>query len=271
MTNSLQGWAAAEGGFELWGKSQRAVFTDPADWPDPLRAGPGTGPVPEVAPSYDHRGHATGMPMDPGRVVPELAGPGDVPVLAVTCAAAFRDDPMIRWPMPDATSAMLQELFQVILTPYAESGVLWKIHGCHGGAAWLPPSAAGRFTEIEQATRAAITPLTCDGGLRYAAFWDWLDGHLPGEPCWFLDLVGVAPAAQGRGLGRALVMHGLQRAQADGCPAFLETGTLLNVPFYQSLGFQIVGEQQAPDGGPVIWFMQTPRTPPSAAISTSQS
>ena len=106
---------------------------------------------------------------------------------------------------------------------------------------------------------------------RSSSFWDWLGAHLPDEPCWFLDLVGVAPAAQGRGLGRALVMHGLQRAQADGCPAFLETGTLLNVPFYQSLGFQIVGEQQAPDGGPVIWFMQTPRTPPSAAISTSQS
>jgi len=36
-----------------------------------------------------------------------------------------------------------------------------------------------------------------------------------------------------------------------------------NVPFYQSLGFQIAGEQQAPDGGPVIWFVQTPRTPSS--------
>ena len=64
---------------------------------------------------------------------------------------------------------------------------------------------------------------------------------------------------QGRGLGRKLVTHGLQRAGAGGYPAFLETGTPGNVPFYQSLGFQIVEQQQAPDGGPVIWFMQTPR------------
>jgi GNAT superfamily N-acetyltransferase len=158
----------------------------------------------------------------------------------------------------------------VILAPYAESGVLWKIGGCDGGAAWLPPGVAGRFAEIEQSTRAAINSLTGDGGARYAAFWDWLDAHLPREPCWFLDLVGVAPGAQGRGLGRALVRHGLQRARADGCPAFLETGTPRNVPFYEGLGFRVVGAQQAPDGGPVIWFMQTPPAPSSAAIPASQ-
>jgi GNAT superfamily N-acetyltransferase len=163
--------------------------------------------------------------------------------------------------MPDATPAMLQELFRVILTPYVDVSVLWKIHGCDGGAAWLPPEVAERFAEIEQTTRAGIHPLTGDGGVRYAAFWDWLGAHLPAEPCWFLDLVAVAPTAQGRGLGRALVMHGVERARADGCPAFLETGTPRNVPFYESLGFQIVGEQRAPDGGPLIWFMQTPRTP----------
>ena len=118
---------------------------------------------------------------------------------------------------------------------------------------------AGRFAAIEQATRAAISPLTGDGGVRYAAFWDWLNDHLPGEPCWFLDLVAVAPAAQGRGLGRRLVAHGLERAHAGRGPAFLETATPGNVAFYQSLGFQVVSQQQAPDGGPVIWFMQTPR------------
>jgi len=62
--------------------------------------------------------------MDPGGVVPELASPGDVPALAVTFAAAFRDDAMIRWPMPEATPAMLTELFRVILAPYADFGVL---------------------------------------------------------------------------------------------------------------------------------------------------
>jgi GNAT superfamily N-acetyltransferase len=193
--------------------------------------------------------------------VPELAGPADVPGLAVTFAAAFADDAMMRWPMPDATPAVLRELFRVILTPCAELGALWKIDGCDGGATWLPPEVAERFTEIDRATWPAITPLTGDGGIRYAAFWNWLDAHVPDEPCWLLDAVAVAPPAQGRGLGRTLVMHGLELARADRCPAFLETGNPRNVPFYESLGFQIVGEQRAPDGGPLIWFMQTPPTP----------
>jgi len=163
--------------------------------------------------------------------------------------------------MPEATPAMVQELFRVILTPYVEFGVLWKIRGRDAGAAWLPPEVAARFAEVDQATWAAINPLTSDGGARYAAFWGWLGAHLPSEPCWFLDVVAVAPAAQGQGLGRALVRHGLQRARAGGCPAFLETGNPRNVPFYESLGFQVVGQERAPDGGPTIWFMQTPRTP----------
>ena len=94
-----------------------------------------------------------------------------------------------------------------------------------------------------------IPPLTGDGGIRYAAFWDWLDPLLPGEPCCFLDLVGVAPAAYGRGLGRDLVMHGLQRPGPTSAPPSWRPAPPRNVPFYQSLGFQIVGDQQAPDGG----------------------
>jgi GNAT superfamily N-acetyltransferase len=203
--------------------------------------------------------------MDHAEAVPELAGPADLPALVVTCAAAMSDDPMICWPMPEATPAAQRELFRAILEPYVEFGVLWKTGGCDGGAAWLPPEVAEQFEEIDQSIRAAINPLTSDGGARYAAFWDWLGAHLPAEPCWFLDLVAVAPAAQRRGLGRRLVTHGLELARADGYPAFLETGNPRNVPYYQSLGFRIVDEQRAPDGGPTIWFMQTVRSPPTVA------
>jgi len=58
-------------------------------------------------------------------------------------------------------------------------------------------------------------------------------------------------------------MHGLQRPGPTSAPPSWRPAPLRNVPFYQSLGHQIVGEQQALDGGPVIWFMQTPRTPSS--------
>ena len=65
----------------------------------------------------------------------------------------------------------------------------------------------------------------------------------------------------GGGFPAEVPAHGLARARADGCPAFLETANPRTVPLYQSLGFQITGEQPAPDGGPTIWFMQTLRLP----------
>ena len=78
---------------------------------------------------------------------------------------------------------------------------------------------------------------------RSSSFWDWLGAHLPDEPCWFLDLVGVAPAAQGAGLGKALVRHGLQRRGRAGAPAFVEPGNPRNLPLHQSLGFQTVSKR----------------------------
>jgi predicted N-acetyltransferase YhbS len=124
-------------------------------------------------------------------------------------------------------------------------------------ASWITPEAAARFDELEQPTRAAIAPYTDDGGARYGSFWDWLAGHLPREPCWFMDLVAVDPSARGRGLGGQLVDHGLALARADGLPAFLETAQLANVAYYQRFGFTVIGEERAPGGGPTIWFMRT--------------
>jgi GNAT superfamily N-acetyltransferase len=192
--------------------------------------------------------------MEPGPLAqPELATRSDLGPLAA--------DVMIRWPMPDATPAELDSLFRALIAPYFELGVAWKVSAPGGDAlgfaAWLPPAEAARFAEIEVNTRGEIYGLTRDGGARYGRFWDWIESHLPAEPCWLLDLVGVRPDAQGRGIGRALITHGTERAAAAGQPAFLETGNESNVAFYESLGFRVVRHDRAPDDGPMIWFMQT--------------
>jgi GNAT superfamily N-acetyltransferase len=187
---------------------------------------------------------------------PELAETADLESLVDTLASAFADDVMIRWPMPDATREDDQALFRAIMAPYVELGVAWKIGDALGCAAWLPPAEAAQFAEIELATRDEINRLTSDGGARYAKFWDWIESHLPAEPCWLLDLVGVRPDRQGLGIGRTLVTHGVKRAHAAGQPAFLETGNRSNVALYEALGFRVVHHEPAPDGGPMIWFMQ---------------
>ncbi len=144
-----------------------------------------------------------------------------------------------------------------IVSMYIEVDSAWMMESGLAVASWIAPEAAARFDELEQPTRNAVAPHTTDAGVRYGQFWDWLAGHLPSEPCWFLDLVAVHPSARGRGLGGRLVEHGLALARADGLPSFLETGQESNVAYYERFGFKVIGEEQAPDGGPTIWFMHT--------------
>ena len=189
---------------------------------------------------------------------PLRATVSDIDRFAETFGTAMYDDPMIRWPLPsDVSVESVIDMTKPIVSMYIDVGSAWMLEGGLAVASWVAPLAAARFDELEQPTRAAVAPHTHDDGTRYGQFWDWLATHLPSEPCWFMDLVAVHPTARSRGLGSQLVEHGLSLAQADGLPAFLETAQLANVSYYERFGFGVVGEEQAPDGGPTIWFMRT--------------
>ena len=75
------------------------------------------------------------------------------------------------------------------------------------------------------------------------------------QPEWVLDVLGVDPAAQGRGVGRALITAGLERASADGVPAYLQTYRIENVAWYRTLGFEVVSEESYADV-PQGWGMR---------------
>lgn len=60
------------------------------------------------------------------------------------------------------------------------------------------------------------------------------------EPHWYLEMLCVDPQWQGLGQGAILALHGLERAVAQGKPAFLETDTPENVRFYEKMGFEVV-------------------------------
>jgi ribosomal protein S18 acetylase RimI-like enzyme len=187
------------------------------------------------------------------------AGPERVQRLVEVLARSFADDPIIRWPFPTDGNheEQCRELFRIMDEPFAETGWLWEAGDAAGVALWIPPDGEARFLEIELETRDGIDAMTEDDGIRYRAFWDWIEDHLPTEPHWFLDHLAVAPEHRGEGLGRALVELGLGFARRDGVPAFLETARPGNVGYYERLGFRVVADEYAPGGGPRLWFMRS--------------
>jgi GNAT superfamily N-acetyltransferase len=83
-----------------------------------------------------------------------------------------------------------------------------------------------------------------------------MDKHHPLERrhayLWFL---GVAPAAQGRGVGSALLRAANARLDAEALPAYLETGTERNVALYRRHGYEVLSEHKARPDAPTMWSM----------------
>ncbi|WP_446470927.1 GNAT family N-acetyltransferase [Xenorhabdus stockiae] len=77
----------------------------------------------------------------------------------------------------------------------------------------------------------------------------------PDFPCWFLGVVAVDPDFQGKGLSRAVIEPGLERAEREGFPVFLETSNEKNVRIYERLGFEVTAEYPLPFNGPMMYAM----------------
>ncbi|MCC8379861.1 GNAT family N-acetyltransferase [Xenorhabdus sp. PB30.3] len=77
----------------------------------------------------------------------------------------------------------------------------------------------------------------------------------PDFPCWFLGVVAVDPDFQGKGLSRAVIDPGLERAEREGFPVFLETSDEKNVRIYERLGFEVTAEYPLPFNGPMMYAM----------------
>lgn len=82
---------------------------------------------------------------------------------------------------------------------------------------------------------------------------------------YYLAYVGVSPLCQGQGIGSALIKPVLQKADEEGIPCYLETGSPDNLHFYQKYGFKLTkqitvlaaSEVQvgtAPVGSPLILY-----------------
>ena len=72
---------------------------------------------------------------------------------------------------------------------------------------------------------------------------------------WYLSILGVAPAAQGHGVGAALVGQTLREADAASVECYLETFDDRNPRFYERLGFLTVATHLEPLTGSAYSIM----------------
>jgi ribosomal protein S18 acetylase RimI-like enzyme len=176
-----------------------------------------------------------------------------------TLAAAFQDDPLQTYVFPDAEERA--RLSPVQFSTFLRRSVLfdeaYATHDLTGVAAWMLP---GQEPTFEQAKQSGFTQLPDlmgrDAFERFGRVLDYLsNGHRDGLPdnYWYLTIIGVLPAAQGRGHAHALLKPVMARADAAGLSIFLDTAQPKVKPFYEKIGFRPMTETTDPDSGLAFW------------------
>ncbi|MGH3870832.1 MAG: GNAT family N-acetyltransferase [Pseudonocardiaceae bacterium] len=175
-----------------------------------------------------------------------------------TVTAAFISDPIARWSFRDAHQYLtyFPRFVRVFAGGAFGSGTAHSAGAFSGVALWLPPGVTpdeevlGALMEeaIPAAERAEIF-----------GFLGQMGEYHPTGQHWYLPLIGVDPARQGRGYGSALLRCGLTMCDAQSVPAYLEATSERNKSLYERHGFEAIGVIQAGSSPPMWPMLRTPR------------
>jgi GNAT superfamily N-acetyltransferase len=184
------------------------------------------------------------------------AGSGDLDALAHMLAAAFFDDPIQQWLFPNERRRMrrLVDAFHREARWFVDLGTTWAADDLRGASLWSPPHVT-RIPLAAQLRMAVAYRSLIGPRLRSAtSFLAGMERHRPREAHWYLAILGTDPAAQGRGIGAAVIDPVLQRCDDAGIGAYLESSKEANVPWYQRHGFEVTKVLEHRDGPP-LWLM----------------
>jgi len=193
---------------------------------------------------------------------PRTATTADVERLSAALAAAFHDDPVWSWLLPNARRRppRLRRFFDIELRHLA------LVHG----SVWVPPDLTGASLAMPPGHWRMPVSVTV---ARSPGFVRVLGARLPialglltrmewrhlREPHYYFPYIGVTPAAQGRGLGSRLMRPTLERCDAEGLPAYLEATNARNVALYERLGFEGIDDLTFAGSPPLRLMVRRPQ------------
>jgi ribosomal protein S18 acetylase RimI-like enzyme len=183
-----------------------------------------------------------------------------------TLVAAFADDPAVRrfWPGDIDYRRHFPGFLDAFGGRAFEAGVVDRDEAGRGAALWFPPGLEPDGEAIMAHLAASIAPerlAALSAGMI-------LQGSLhPEEPHWYLPWIGVRPEAQGQGVGSALLARGLDRADAEGMPAYLEATSRRNAALYARHGFEVRAIVEAEEYPEIILMWRPPGGRPSGRPS----
>jgi ribosomal protein S18 acetylase RimI-like enzyme len=180
-----------------------------------------------------------------------------------TLAAAFHDDPVISYLLPDAERrpARATRFFALMARIQLGLGHVYVRNQSGDGppdgvAIWAPPGHWKIPTTTIVRTMPELTRVFGAKTPRSLGVLTTMEKRHPAEPPhWYLEFVGTAPSRRGQGVATAVLAPVLERADAEGVPAYLENSNEVNLGLYARLGFEVTGTFAVAKGGPTMWSM----------------
>lgn len=188
------------------------------------------------------------------------ASEADAKAAGGVLARAFADDPHIVGLLPvDRRAERMQQMFRhEVVSNLRHGGHVYlavdaDVAGSEplGVAYWGAPGQSSGLADT--ITEAAATLRTY--GRRFGDVvrtYREAERHRPKAPHWYLKVIGASPQARGRGVGSALIRHGLAQADQAGVGVYLESSKPENVPIYARYGFTEISEIPAYGTTPLI-------------------
>ncbi len=190
--------------------------------------------------------------------------PGEQPAVVGALARAFYDDPLFTHFVPDPVSqskALLTFMGSGVAdaTPFREIWIARSGGKIACAAVWLPPGSYPRGARREVVTNLRSVPTFVRSGRRLAGAFRLLMAvdkahHAVNEPHYYLELLGTDPLYQRTGAGKAALQPVLDRCDAEGLAAYLETQKEENLAYYARHAFDVVQKLEV-QGVPAIWTM----------------
>ena len=193
-----------------------------------------------------------------------LATAADQVLLETIAAEGFYDDPVMRWVLRDDARRLdqLRSMFgSLVRDTLPDRG---QIHvAADASTAMWRDADFDHHADADSANADAyfeVGRYQPDELERLALLDAAMHEAHPREPHWYLNVLSTLPERQGQGLGGAALQPVLQRCDADGVAAYLESTNPRNRTLYRRQGFVDGDEIAVGDGPTMLQMWREPRS-----------
>lgn len=196
----------------------------------------------------------------------------DVDLIVDCLTLAFGNDPVwgVALALPDGSTSHHGAFWRSYVEGALRYSTVFTTEDVSAVSVWIPPGGT-ELSDHQEADLARLVEASLGPTSARAMFdlWERFEvNHPHAEPHAYLSLLATHPDHRGRGIGQQLLAEGLQRFDADGVPAYLESTNPANDHRYERAGFRRIGGFTAVlDGAPIstMWRPSAGKADPTRA------